>query len=358
MSTPNVYADQIEWFCDHVARAATAIISLHTHNDRGCAVAASELGVLAGADRVEGTLLGNGERTGNMDIVTMAMNLYSQGVDPQLDLSGMDEIIETVKEPATSCRCTRAIPGPASWCSRPSPAATRTRSRSAWRAARARGIPWEVAYLPIDPADIGRSYQEVIRINSQSGKGGVAYVMHADHGFDLPRWLQIDFSPTVQAFAEDTEVGGQLRGDLHPVRADLPAPEPRWHLHDYQLSRAGGVDRLQVRSRGQRRHSCPARVTAWSPPLSMRCSATSAARSCSWNTASTPCPRAPTPRPCATSSSTSTVSAAAVSAAATISCRHRCGDSRRYRPLVRGLTRRQRRRLGPAPRIPAPAAAS
>jgi 2-isopropylmalate synthase len=246
MSTPNIYADQIEWFCDHIARRDSIIVSLHTHNDRGCAVAAAELGVLAGADRVEGTLMGNGERTGNMDIITMAMNLYSQGVDPQLRLEGMDEIIETVKA------CTQLPVHPRHpYAGELVFTAFSGSHQDAIKKCLARrgdddNAVWEVAYLPIDPADIGRSYQEVIRINSQSGKGGVAYVMHADHGYDLPRWLQIDFSTTVQAYAEDTEgeVGSEAIYRLFQ-QTYLP-PEPRWRLNDYQLSRADGVDRLQL----------------------------------------------------------------------------------------------------------------
>jgi 2-isopropylmalate synthase len=256
MSTPNVYADQIEWFCDNVARRDSIIVSLHTHNDRGCAVAASELGVLAGADRVEGTLLGNGERTGNMDIVTMAMNLYSQGVDPELNLGAMDEIIQTYKEcnqlpvhprhPYAGELVFTAFSG--SHQDAIKKCLTRREGRE--------DAPWEVAYLPIDPADIGRSYQEVIRINSQSGKGGVAYVMHADHGYDLPRWLQIDFSATVQAHAEasEGEVGTEA---IHRLFQQTYLPQsPRWQLGDYQVSRADHVDRLQIELlEGARRHS-------------------------------------------------------------------------------------------------------
>lgn len=246
MSTPNVYADQIEWFCDHVARRDSIVVSLHTHNDRGCAVAAAELGVMAGADRIEGTLMGNGERTGNMDIITMAMNLYSQGVDPQLDLAGMDEIIETVKA------CTQLPVHPrhpyagelvfTAFSGSHQDAIKKCLSKREDDESQ----PWQVAYLPIDPADIGRSYQEVIRINSQSGKGGVAYVMQADHGYDLPRWLQIDFSATVQAYAEDTE-GEVGSAEIHRLFEQTYLPDtPRWRLNDYQLSRADGVDKLQL----------------------------------------------------------------------------------------------------------------
>ncbi|MEE4280069.1 MAG: 2-isopropylmalate synthase [Halieaceae bacterium] len=245
MSTPNIYADQIEWFCDRVARRDSIIVSLHTHNDRGCAVAAAELGVMAGADRVEGTLLGNGERTGNMDIVTMAMNLYSQGIDPELDISAMDEIIEISK----ACTSLPVHPRHPYAGELVFTAFSGSHQDAIKKCLARRGDDsevWEVAYLPIDPADIGRSYQEVIRINSQSGKGGVAYVLQADHGFDLPRWLQIDFSPTVQAYAEETESEVSSEA-IHRLFTETYLPErPRWELDDYQLSRADGVDRLQL----------------------------------------------------------------------------------------------------------------
>jgi len=244
MSTPNIYADQIEWFCRHVKRRDSLIVSLHTHNDRGCAVAAAELGVLAGADRVEGTLMGNGERTGNMDIVTMAMNLYSQGVDPQLSLGHMDEIIETVKT------CTQLPVHPRHpYAGELVFTAFSGSHQDAIKKCLARrddAEPWEVAYLPIDPADIGRSYQEVIRINSQSGKGGVAYVLERDHGYELPRWLQIDFSATVQAYAEEQESEVQSEAIHDLFQRTYLAPDGRWTLGDYQLSRADHVDQLTI----------------------------------------------------------------------------------------------------------------
>ena len=254
MSTPNVYADQIEWFCDRVANRDSLLISLHTHNDRGCAVAAAELGVLAGADRVEGTLMGNGERTGNMDIVTMAMNLYSQGVDPQLNLGHIDEIIQTVKE------CTRLPVHPRHpYAGELVFTAFSGSHQDAIKKCLARRDdrePWAVAYLPIDPADIGRSYQEVIRINSQSGKGGVAYVLEQEYGLELPRWMQIDFSATVQAFAEEheTEVGSEELYQL--FQQTYCGTDGRWRLGRYQVSREDHVDRLQAELvQGATRHN-------------------------------------------------------------------------------------------------------
>lgn len=254
MSTPNVYADQIEWFCDRVANRESLLISLHTHNDRGCAVAASELGVLAGADRVEGTLMGNGERTGNMDIITMAMNLYSQGVDPGLQLGHMDEILQTTRE------CTQLPVHPrhpyagelvftAFSGSHQDAIKKCLHKRDAKES-------WEVAYLPIDPEDIGRSYQEVIRINSQSGKGGIAYVLQRDYGLELPRWLQIDFSSTVQAYAEkrESEVGSD---EIYQLFQDTYfATDGSWQLGNYQVSREEGVDKLSAElTQGSAAHS-------------------------------------------------------------------------------------------------------
>ena len=244
MSTPNIYADQIEWFCDHVKHREALIISLHTHNDRGCAVAAAELGVMAGADRVEGTLLGNGERTGNMDIMTMAMNLYSQGIDPTLDFSHMDEICTVARE------CTQLPLHPrhpyagelvfTAFSGSHQDAIHKCLSK------RDEDTAWDVAYLPIDPADIGRTYQEVIRINSQSGKGGVAHVLRRDHGLELPRWLQVDFSSAVQGLAEDSE-SEVSSDDIYALFVDTYlSTSERWQLGDYQLSRQGGSDGLEV----------------------------------------------------------------------------------------------------------------
>ena len=244
VSTPNVYADSIEWFCDHIDRRDSVIVSLHTHNDRGCGVAASELGVLAGAERVEGTLLGNGERTGNMDIVTMGMNLYSQGVDPQLDFSRMDKIINVV-EKCTALKMHPRHP----YAGELVFAAFSGSHQDAINKCLALyrdGEPWEVAYLPIDPRDVGRNYQEVIRINSQSGKGGVAYVLEHEQAIKMPRWLQVDFSPVVQREAEQTEaeVTGEQIFEL--FNATYLSPENRMWLQSYQVTREQGTDKMEA----------------------------------------------------------------------------------------------------------------
>ena len=207
-STPNIYADQIEYFCQNLPMREHVIVSLHTHNDRGCAVAASELGLMAGADRIEGTLFGNGERTGNMDIMVMAMNMYSQGVDPQLDFSNMSEIAQVVSE------CNQLPIHPrhpyvgelvfTAFSGSHQDAIKKSLDYNEQNAETTQGL-WDVAYLPIDPADIGRGYQDVVRINSQSGKGGVAYILQRDFGFHLPRWTQIDFSRVIQQEAESRQ---------------------------------------------------------------------------------------------------------------------------------------------------------
>jgi 2-isopropylmalate synthase len=243
-ATPNVYADQIEWFCDHIQNRDSVIISLHTHNDRGCGVAAAELAQTAGADRVEGTLLGNGERTGNMDIVTAAMNLYSQGVDPKLDLSNMDRIISTVEA------CTQIATHPRhAYAGELVFAAFSGSHQDAIRKCMALqndSDPWQVAYLPIDPRDLGRNYQEVIRINSQSGKGGVSWVLEQEHQIKMPRWMQIDFSSVVQGEAEtsSTEVSSAKIWELFQstyMNADA-APQ----IQSYELKRADGKDQIRI----------------------------------------------------------------------------------------------------------------
>ena len=240
MATPNIFADQIEWICDNIQRREHLSISVHTHNDRGCAVAAAELAVMAGADRVEGTLMGNGERTGNMDLVTMAMNLYSQGIDPTLDLSGMSEITEVVEA------CTEISTHPRHpYAGELVFTAFSGSHQDAIRkclARRSEGDAWNVAYLPIDPFDVGRRYEEVVRINSQSGKGGVAYVLERDYDISLPRWLQIEFSKTVQREAETN--GGEIDSlTIHRLFEDRYLKvRDDWELRSYDLHRdAEGV---------------------------------------------------------------------------------------------------------------------
>ena len=244
MATPNVYADQIEWMATHMAKRDAVILSLHTHNDRGCAVAAAELGVMAGADRIEGTLLGNGERTGNMDIVTMAMNLYSQGIDPELDFSNMDEIVRGV----TACTQIDVHPRHPYAGELVFTAFSGSHQDAIKKclARRKADDKWAVAYLPIDPRDLGRSYQEVIRINSQSGKGGIAYVLEQAQGLAIPRWLQIDFSPVVQKHAEETEteVASQKIVELFTQR--YLARRTPLSLTGYQLKRENDEDHLDA----------------------------------------------------------------------------------------------------------------
>jgi 2-isopropylmalate synthase len=201
MATPNVYGDQIEWFHRHVKAREAIVLSLHPHNDRGTAVAAAEFGVMAGADRVEGTLFGNGERTGNVDVVTLALNLFSQGVDPKLDFCDIDAARRTVehcnrlpvhpRHPYVGDLVYTAFSG-----------SHQDAIKKGFEALGKDYDVWEVPYLPIDPHHVGRSYEAVIRVNSQSGKGGVAYIMKFEHGLDLPRRLQIEFSSVIQRLTE------------------------------------------------------------------------------------------------------------------------------------------------------------
>lgn len=249
VSTPNVFADRIEWMIEHMHQREHVTVSLHTHNDRGCGVAAAELGVMAGADRIEGTLLGNGERTGNMDIVTMAMNLYSQGVDPKLDFSNMREIIdvvEAVTEIVTHPR--HAYAGELVF------TAFSGSHQDAIRKCLANQSPnpgpeqpWDVAYLPIDPRDLGRRYEEVVRINSQSGKGGVLHVLEQQFGITLPRWLQIALSRVVQEAAEAS--GGEIDpASIHSLfQTHYVAAPAGWSLQGYDIGREGDVVKASVR---------------------------------------------------------------------------------------------------------------
>jgi 2-isopropylmalate synthase len=203
MYTPNVYADVIEWFGRAVPRRDAIVLSLHPHNDRGTAVAAAELGITAGAERIEGTLFGNGERTGNVDVVTLALNLFSQGVDPQLDISDIDAL-RRVAEHANRLPVHPRHPYVGDLVYTAFSGSHQDAIKKGLEAQTADYDVWDVPYLPIDPKHVGRTYEAVIRVNSQSGKGGVAYIMKAEHGLDLPRRLQIEFAGRIQTMAEDT----------------------------------------------------------------------------------------------------------------------------------------------------------
>ena len=239
MATPNVYADSIEWMHRNIARRDSILISLHPHNDRGTAVAAAELGYLAGADRIEGCLFGNGERTGNVDLITLGLNLFSQGIDPHIDFSELDEIKRTVEY------CNQLpVPERAPYggdlvytaFSGSHQDAIKKGFELMHKEASAKGVSvddlvWAVPYLPIDPKDVGRSYEAVIRVNSQSGKGGVAYLLKTDHSLDLPRKLQIEFSRVVQN-KTDQDGGEVSSAKLWDIFIDeyLPAPADRIDL--------------------------------------------------------------------------------------------------------------------------------
>jgi 2-isopropylmalate synthase len=202
MSTPNIYADVIEWFCATVKQREHLIISVHPHNDRGTGVAAAELAVMAGADRVEGTLFGNGERTGNVDVCTLALNLFTQGIDPRLDLSDIDTI-KQVAEDCTQLPVHPRHPYAGDLVYTAFSGSHQDAINKGFKAREKANSPaWEVPYLPIDPADVGRTYEAVIRINSQSGKGGVAYVLERDHGLELPKPMQGEFAKVVQGLAD------------------------------------------------------------------------------------------------------------------------------------------------------------
>ena len=236
-ATPNIYADQIEWFGRHIRNRDTVLLSLHPHNDRGTGVAAAELGLMAGADRVEGCLFGNGERTGNCDLVTVALNMYTQGIAPGLDFSNMEEIVQTVtycnqlpvhpRHPYAGELVFTAFSG-----------SHQDAIKKGFAAQEARNDElWDVPYLPIDPADIGCSYEAVIRVNSQSGKGGVAWILQQDQGLKLPKRMQADFSRVVQDMADTTsrelqaaDIWGAFQAYYH-LGADQP-----YKLLDYQES--------------------------------------------------------------------------------------------------------------------------
>ena len=239
MATPNIYADQIEYFTRHLPNRENAIISLHTHNDRGTGVAASELGLMAGAERIEGTLFGNGERTGNLDLVTMAMNMFSQGIDPQLYFGEMSKIVEIseectkipihIRQPYAGELVFTAFSGSHQDAIKKGMQFVESGSDSAW----------EVPYLPIDPSDVGGSYRETVRVNSQSGKGGVAFILENYFGVSLPRSVLLEFSPIVQAISEAD--GGELKPDViwQAFVNEFVDVEGPYQLLDYQIQTEG-----------------------------------------------------------------------------------------------------------------------
>lgn len=239
MATPNVYADSVEWMNRHLNHRDHIVLSLHPHNDRGTGVAAAELGYLAGADRIEGCLFGNGERTGNVDLVTLGLNLYTQGIDPQIDFSNIDEIRKTVeycnqmpvheRSPYGGDLVFTAFSGSHQDAIKKGFEALET--SAAEQGKTVDEVFWEVPYLPIDPQDLGRTYEAIIRVNSQSGKGGVAYLLKKDYGLDLPKRAQVEFSQIVQA-CTDADGGEMTSQNLWNIFTDeyLPAPDdqPRW----------------------------------------------------------------------------------------------------------------------------------
>lgn len=203
MSTPNIYADEIEWMGRNIDRRDSVLISLHPHNDRGCGIAATELGLLAGADRVEGTLFGNGERTGNVDVVALALNMFTQGVDPELDCSNIEKIKE-VYEYCNQLRIPERHPYVGELVYTAFSGSHQDAINKGMKAMKkSNKTLWEVPYLPIDPQDVGRSYEAIIRINSQSGKGGIAYILQSDYGLNLPRALQIEFRDVIQHITDE-----------------------------------------------------------------------------------------------------------------------------------------------------------
>jgi len=255
VATPNIYADQIEWMHRNVARRDSVLISLHPHNDRGTAVAAAELGLMAGADRVEGCLFGNGERTGNVDIVTLALNLYTQGVNPGLDFSDINAVARTVehcnqlpihpRHPYVGDLVFTAFSG-----------SHQDAIKKGFSALDKNGL-WSVPYLPIDPADVGRTYDSIIRVNSQSGKGGVAYLMEAEYGIVMPRRLQVEFSGEVQAYT-DTHGGEMSALDIWNLFASTyvaptePVGYVGYQLTDHPHDASGQGIRLTVEVAGAR----------------------------------------------------------------------------------------------------------
>ncbi|MFK3738900.1 2-isopropylmalate synthase [Massilia sp. TN1-12] len=267
-ATPNVYADQIEWMCRHLNDRDSLVISVHPHNDRGTAVAAAELAVMAGADRVEGCLFGNGERTGNVDLVTLALNLYTQGVHPGLDFSDIDSVRQLVEEcnqipvhprhPYVGDLVFTAFSG-----------SHQDAIKKGFAKQQADAI-WEVPYLPIDPADLGRSYDAVIRVNSQSGKGGMAYLLEQEYGLELPRRLQIEFSRVVQKFA-DASGREVAASDIHALFSreyfEQDGAAYRYVSHRMVENSEGGEERVQIETAVQRERVTETRHGSGNGPI-------------------------------------------------------------------------------------------
>ena len=261
MSTPNVYADQIETFARRVAGRETIILSVHPHNDRGTAVAAAELAQMAGAERVEGTLFGNGERTGNVDVITLAMNLHTQGVDPGLDLSDLNGL-RRVAEHCTRLPLHPRHPYAGELVFTAFSGSHQDAIKKGFDArGRSSSERWEMPYLPVDPADVGRSYDALVRINSQSGKGGVAYVMEEDHGLRLPRRLQIEFSQQIQKLAEKTGTEVAPEQLWHAFESEyLAAREPYSYVEHHAMPDPDSSERIGLE----------ARIVVHGRPLSLR----------------------------------------------------------------------------------------
>jgi 2-isopropylmalate synthase len=264
--SPNVYGDVIEWFGRTIKHRDSVIVSLHPHNDRGCAIAAAEFGVMAGADRVEGTLFGNGERTGNVDVVSLAMNLFMNGVDPELDISDIDALRRTAeycnrlpvpeRHPYVGDLVYTAFSG-----------SHQDAIKKGFEALAAGSDDgdyeqWGVPYLPIDPHHVGRSYESVVRVNSQSGKGGVAYVMKEEHGFDLPRRLQIEFSKVIQHHTEDTGTEITPGAMWDTFQAEYLPETPRFKLRTHELHTTS--------SEGEGRTKITAQLTVDGEPVTVQ----------------------------------------------------------------------------------------
>ncbi|WP_320194817.1 2-isopropylmalate synthase [Agrobacterium rosae] len=247
MATPNIYADQIEWMCRNIDNRENVIISLHPHNDRGTGIAATELGLMAGADRVEGTLFGNGERTGNVDVVTLALNMYTQGVDPELNCRDIEHI-KSVYEYSNEMTIPERHPYVGELVYTAFSGSHQDAINKGMKAIKVANHPvWEVPYLPIDPKDVGRSYEAIIRINSQSGKGGIAYILQQDYGINLPRNLQVEFREEIQRITD--EEGVELPAKrIHErfIEQYVTQPNARIKFVDHHTYPAGDYKRVRV----------------------------------------------------------------------------------------------------------------